>query len=206
MNESTDMNQSYLDAIAAGNVSFTHSGKRKNHTCHICFKEYVDLKSIRRHLLRIHAIEPPQGTALYECPDCFEKFSDKSHLNRHLLKHTGVKPHVCLKCNKGFGRKEHLTRHQLKVKCDQVKEKPKNDKKKMKTEVSESKDIESVAPVPVKRKPEKEKKGAENGVNVSQSWIDENQASSEFLTILKVESVRTEFPQCTLCAKKFVHL
>lgn len=182
MNEFTNFGD-----IAPGNTSLTYSGKRKNHICHICFKEYVDLKSIRRHLLRIHNIEPPEGTVLYECPECFQKFSDKSHLDRHMLKHTGVKSHVCPKCNKGFGRKEHLTRHLVKVRCDQVKEvKMKNDS----------------GSVKVKKKMNTDRM-SENASQIDSIVLETN--APELLTILKVESVQTEFPECEICSKRFVH-
>lgn len=164
-------------------TSYTYTGKRKGHTCEICFKEYVDLKSIRRHMLRIHNIAPPFGLAVYECVECFEKFSDKSHLDRHTLKHTGIKPHVCLKCNKAFSRKEHLTRHLARVKCDEVK---------------------------VKKEPTPKKVEKSNGLKKVGHIVAENPENDvkhgpEFLTIHKVESVRAPFPECTICSKKFVH-
>lgn len=169
--------------------SLTYTGKRKGYTCHICMKEYVDLKSIRRHLLRIHNIEPPEGMVLYECLECLEKFSDKSHLERHTLKHTGARPHICEKCNKGFSRKEHLTRHLLKVKCDEVKVK------------------KEPAPEKVKKKSIKIQSPKEEDQivteNKSQSEIETD--GPQFLTILKVESAQTVFPECNICSKKFVH-
>lgn len=79
--------------------------------CTICNKDYVDAKSIKRHLLRIHGVDPPPGTTIHQCSECHQRFSDKSHLTRHYLKHSGERPHNCSLCSKSFSRKEHLNRH-----------------------------------------------------------------------------------------------
>ncbi|XP_063705154.1 zinc finger protein 846-like [Culicoides brevitarsis] len=179
--------------------SLTYTGKPRKHTCHICFQEYVDLKSIRRHLLRIHNINPPQGTVLYECPECPQKFSDKSHLNRHALTHSGIKPHVCPKCNKGFGRKEHLTRHLTNVRCDEVKEP--NAKKDETT-------VEKPFSCPKCNKGFGRKDALTRHLSKIQCQEPEPKEqidATELLTIIKVENVATEFPKCKICDKKFVH-
>lgn len=55
------------------NLSLSYAGKPKMHKCTLCFKEYVDKKSIRRHLLRIHNIDPPPGNIVHQCPECNER-------------------------------------------------------------------------------------------------------------------------------------
>uniref|UniRef100_A0A336MZK7 CSON003557 protein n=1 Tax=Culicoides sonorensis TaxID=179676 RepID=A0A336MZK7_CULSO len=182
------------DGLEEENFTFSLGSKRK---CEICFKEYADLKSIRRHMLRIHDIAPPKGTVVHECPYCSEKFSDKSHRERHMLKHTGIKAHICPKCNKGFGRKEHLTRHLMRVKCDQVKEKPSETQKEKKPKVSKKKQEIPGKPVV---KVENHQSDSDNPVIVH---AEDN--PPEFPKILKVEHANNEFPQCKICSKKFVH-
>lgn len=206
-------NEQPLDTVIYQNApSLTRAGNPKNHTCHICLKEYVDSKSIRRHLLRIHDILPPEGSVLYQCPECLMKFSDKSHLDRHMLKHTGIKQFACPKCNRPFGRKEHLTRHLASVRCEEKKEKA-SDKVKEGDEVQkkEVKMETKVTTVDVKEvqieKQSQEEVNQEDLSQVNASQVEGNQMEqgTELLTILKVETMQTDFPQCKLCSKKFVH-
>lgn len=84
-----------------------------SYTCPKCFKNYFNLKGLKRHI-RIHYNYKP-----YVCKDCGLAFSETASLTRHYKKHLGIensKHLICSECGKGFSERYaydvHVRNHQ----------------------------------------------------------------------------------------------
>lgn len=109
--------------------------KRNTNQCNVCKKQFINLKSFRKHL-RTHIEDRPFKCKLcprgfteenylnnhmrthmpdeqkpHECKICKKRFIHATLLNKHLLKHTGEKPFVCKICNKGCYAENSLLKH-----------------------------------------------------------------------------------------------
>lgn len=109
--------------------------KRNSNQCNVCKKQFVNLKSFRKHL-RTHIEDRPYKCKLcprgfteenylnnhmrthipedqkpHECEICKRRFIHMTLLNKHMLKHSGEKPFVCKICNKGCYAENSLLKH-----------------------------------------------------------------------------------------------
>ncbi|XP_018330469.1 gastrula zinc finger protein XlCGF57.1 [Agrilus planipennis] len=109
--------------------------KRSCHQCNVCKKQFINLKSFRKHL-RTHMEDRPYNCKLcprsfteeyylnnhmrihmpdeqkpHECEICKKRFIHATLLNKHMLRHTGEKPFVCNICNKGCYAENSLLKH-----------------------------------------------------------------------------------------------
>lgn len=108
---------------------------RNSNQCNVCKKQFVNLKSFRKHL-RMHIEDRPYKCKLcnrgfteenylnnhmrthmpedqkpHECKICKRRFIHMTLLNKHMLKHSGEKPFVCKICNKGCYAENSLLKH-----------------------------------------------------------------------------------------------
>lgn len=81
--------------------------KEKPYKCGICHKIFVQLNSLKTHLLH------HKGQKEYLCTVCGKSFAVQGNLKAHQLIHTGEKPHVCGICKKGFTVRSNLRAHNL---------------------------------------------------------------------------------------------
>lgn len=109
--------------------------KRNSNQCNVCKKQFVNLKSFRKHL-RTHIEDRPFKCKLcprgfteenylnnhmrthmpeeqkpHECEICKKRFIHMTLLTKHMLKHTGQKPFICKICNKGCYAENSLLKH-----------------------------------------------------------------------------------------------
>lgn len=109
--------------------------KRNVNQCNVCKKQFINLKSFRKHL-RTHIEDRPYKCKLcprgfteenylnnhmrthipedqkpHECEVCKKRFIHVTLLNKHMLKHSGEKPFVCKICNKGCYAENSLLKH-----------------------------------------------------------------------------------------------
>ncbi|KAJ8956839.1 hypothetical protein NQ318_014253 [Aromia moschata] len=109
--------------------------KRNVNQCNVCKKQFINLKSFRKHLkthiedrpykcklcprgfteenylnnhMRTHV---PEEQKPHECKVCKKRFIHVTLLNKHMLKHSGEKPFVCKICNKGCYAENSLLKH-----------------------------------------------------------------------------------------------
>ncbi|KAJ8967812.1 hypothetical protein NQ314_002621 [Rhamnusium bicolor] len=109
--------------------------KRNINQCNVCKKQFINLKSFRKHLrthiedrpykckvcprgfteenylnnhMRTHV---PEEQKPHECKICKKRFIHVTLLNKHTLKHSGEKPFVCKICNKGCYAENSLLKH-----------------------------------------------------------------------------------------------
>ncbi|KAK4879259.1 hypothetical protein RN001_007405 [Aquatica leii] len=124
-----------LLAKAGGKASVLKKLKRNTNQCNVCKKQFINLKSFRKHL-RTHIEDRPYKCKLcprgfteenylnnhmrthmpedqkpYQCKLCNKRFIHTTLLNKHLLKHSGEKPFVCKICNKGCYAENSLLKH-----------------------------------------------------------------------------------------------
>ncbi|CAG9813870.1 unnamed protein product [Phaedon cochleariae] len=109
--------------------------KRNTNQCNVCKKQFINMKSFRKHL-RTHIEDRPFKCKLcprgfteenylnnhmrthlpeeqkpHECEVCKKRFIHVTLLNKHMLKHSGEKPFVCKICNKGCFAENSLLKH-----------------------------------------------------------------------------------------------
>ncbi|GJQ67540.1 hypothetical protein Trydic_g8352 [Trypoxylus dichotomus] len=72
--------------------------KRNGNQCNVCKKQFINLKSFRKHL-RTHIEDRP-----YKCKLCPRGFTEENYLNNHMRTHIpeDQKPHECKICQKRF--------------------------------------------------------------------------------------------------------
>ncbi|KAF2896587.1 hypothetical protein ILUMI_09589 [Ignelater luminosus] len=124
-----------LLAKVGGKASALKKLKRNTNQCNVCKKQFINLKSFRKHL-RTHIEDRPYKCKLcprgfteenylnnhmrthmpedqkpYQCKLCSKRFIHTTLLNKHLLKHSGEKPFVCKICNKGCYAENSLLKH-----------------------------------------------------------------------------------------------
>ncbi|CAH0546323.1 unnamed protein product [Brassicogethes aeneus] len=87
-------------------------GKDEVYKCEICEKSFSFLKSLNRHLSRIHGIGKSSHVS---CPLCYKILTDKYGLTLHMRTHTGERKHVCDICGKGYSKFTYLKKHKLTV-------------------------------------------------------------------------------------------
>ncbi|XP_052763733.1 uncharacterized protein LOC128205811 [Mya arenaria] len=90
----------------------------KQHKCEKCGKQYLDLASLKNHIMQIHDNIRP-----YVCEICAMEFTVKSNMLRHQRRHRGEYHFFCDDCGKGFVANCDLTRHKLTHKPDKAKKK-----------------------------------------------------------------------------------
>ncbi|XP_077577696.1 zinc finger protein 1035 [Stigmatopora nigra] len=77
----------------------------KTLACPLCQQEFDDIYSIRKHSLEHISSDKT-------CPYCNQTFKTRRYLLLHMFKHTGEKPHCCVKCGKTFCLKQTLRIHE----------------------------------------------------------------------------------------------
>lgn len=84
--------------------------KRNINQCNVCKKQFVNLKSFRKHL-RTHIEDRP-----YKCKLCPRGFTEENYLNNHMRTHIPdeQKPHECKICKRRFIHLTLLQKHLLK--------------------------------------------------------------------------------------------
>ncbi|CAH0557987.1 unnamed protein product [Brassicogethes aeneus] len=84
--------------------------KRNTNQCNVCKKQFVNMKSFRKHL-RTHIEDRP-----FKCKLCPRGFTEENYLNNHMRTHVPdeQKPHECKTCNKRFIHPTLLSKHMLK--------------------------------------------------------------------------------------------
>ncbi len=91
-------------------ICTVHESRRR---CDICKKEFVWC-NVRRHMKLTHGIDSfdiRSDVPVYQCSLCRKSFRSPNRLVVHGRRHTGEKPHNCLKCDKTFRRMRRLKRH-----------------------------------------------------------------------------------------------
>lgn len=121
--------------LGKNGVVVTKKMKRNVNQCNVCKKQFINMKSFRKHL-RTHIEDRPYKCKLcprgfteenylnnhmrthipeeqkpHECKICKKRFIHATLLNKHLSKHSGVKPFVCKICNKGCYAENSLLKH-----------------------------------------------------------------------------------------------
>ncbi|KAF5291845.1 hypothetical protein FQA39_LY14182 [Lamprigera yunnana] len=99
-----------LLAKVGGKTSALKKLKRNTNQCNVCKKQFINLKSFRKHL-RTHIEDRP-----YKCKVCPRGFTEENYLNNHMRTHMpeDQKPYQCKLCNKRFIHTTLLTKHLLK--------------------------------------------------------------------------------------------
>ncbi|CAG9863341.1 unnamed protein product [Phyllotreta striolata] len=94
----------------AGKTSAAKRTKRNTNQCNVCKKQFINLKSFRKHL-RTHIEDRP-----FKCKVCNRGFTEENYLNNHMRTHVpdDQKPHECEVCKKRFIHNTLLTKHMLK--------------------------------------------------------------------------------------------
>lgn len=99
-----------LLAKNGGNLMTIKKLKKNTNQCNVCKKQFINLKSFRKHL-RTHIEDRP-----YKCKLCPRGFTEENYLNNHMRTHIPdeQKPHECKICNKRFIHTTLLNKHMLK--------------------------------------------------------------------------------------------
>ncbi|XP_067013078.2 zinc finger and SCAN domain-containing protein 26 isoform X2 [Anabrus simplex] len=75
----------------------------KNFQCGICFKLFIQPRSLLRHIRRAHC-----GEVEYLCPTCGKQFKTNYELKLHLVCHSSERKNICPVCNKLFLHQRRL--------------------------------------------------------------------------------------------------
>ncbi|KAF7205968.1 zinc finger protein OZF [Nothobranchius furzeri] len=111
------------------------SSVKKSFICSDCGKQFVNTRSLQRHMKRHSKItssnclvddkslkveekvDSPKKVQTsqksFSCDFCGKIFNRKDNLNTHVRIHTGQKPFGCDVCERRFGSKTHLNRHMI---------------------------------------------------------------------------------------------
>ncbi|CRK94997.1 CLUMA_CG008483, isoform A [Clunio marinus] len=86
--------------------------KKQPFVCDGCGAKYTELKSLKKHIQKVHlGIDEKR----IPCDLCTLHFPNLWSLRRHLLTHTGEKPHKCHFCSQSYASKGDLAKHLTKI-------------------------------------------------------------------------------------------
>ena len=90
----------------------TNHEEIKEHCCHLCAKNYINVANLREHYHRNHPGECPEHL-MFECNICSLKFDQKKLLTLHMTSHNKLPKFTCEICGKQCTTRGHLNCHMI---------------------------------------------------------------------------------------------